>query len=330
MLYLIQYLFSSLSKLERIRKQKSRRYFVLTEKIKIEMVGICMDIREMEYFVAVCKYNSILKASKSLYITQQALSKSMKNLETTLGVQLFNRGSNSISLTEAGVYLYKKTSIQLERHYMFLDEVKEEFRTKEIVIRLGVVPGALRTLGADVLMDFFELNKGIKVEIIETYDKICEQMIREKQLDIAISTKPIYEDGLLYTPIKSEQLLVIAHKDFPLLNKRNLSFEDLRGIPVVLCDNNLNLHSNVVAEFQKYGLKPNIVFQANEIEIMIDVVAKGKAINICAEHVINGLDDKEIVGIPLCNTAIEWEIGTLIRDGEILSKEMEALLELIR
>ncbi len=283
----------------------------------------------MEYFVAVCKHNSILKAAKSLFITQQALSKSMKNLESTLEVQLFHRGANSISLTEEGLYLYEKTSAQLERHYTFLNEVKEKFRTKETIIRLGVVPGALRTLGADILMDFLELNKGVRVEIIESYDKICEQMIRGQQLDIAISTKPVQEEGVIYSPVKSEKLLVIAHKDFPLPNKTKLGFDELRGIPIVLCDNNLNLHSNVVAEFEKYDLKPNIVFQANEIEVMIDVVAKGKAINICAEHVSYGLEKKDIVGIPLCDTLLEWEIGTLINENIATSKEIEALLELI-
>lgn len=288
-----------------------------------------MDIREMEYFVAVCKYNSILKAAKSLFITQQALSKSMKNLESSLEVQLFHRSANSISLTEAGLYLYEKTSAQLERHYVFLNEVNEKFRTKETIIRLGVVPGALRALGADILLDFFELNKGVRVEIIESYDKICEQKIREQQLDIAISTKPFQKEGVIYTPVKSEKLLVIAHKDFPLPNKIKLSFDELRGIPIVLCDNNLNLHSNVVAEFQKYDLKPNIIFQANEIEVMIDVVSKGKAINICAEHVFIGLNKKEIRGIPLCNTSVEWEIGTLIKEDATISKQIEALFEVI-
>ncbi len=288
-----------------------------------------MDIKEMEYFVAVCKYNSILKAAKSLFITQQALSKSMKNLESMLGVQLFYRGANFITLTEEGLYLYKKATVELERHYTFMNEVKEKFRTKETTIRLGVVPGALRTLGADILMDFLELHKGVRVEIIESYDKICEQMIREKQLDIAISTRPIQMDGVIYSPVKSEKLLVIAHKEFPLPNKTRLSFEELKGIPIVLCDNNLNLHSNVVAEFQKYALQPNIVFQANEIEIMIDVVAKGKAINICAEHVSYGLEKKDIIGIPVGDTLLKWEIGTLINKEITISKELEALLALI-
>ncbi len=290
-----------------------------------------MDIKEMKYFVEVCRYNSILKASQKLYITQQALSKAMKKLEFSLGVELFTRSTNSISLTQEGEYLYEKVTTELERHRLFCQDLEKQFRTKTTVLRLGVVPGALRTLGADVLMGFFEKNKGVKLEITETYDKICEQMIRENKLDIAISTRPIDGIGLTFTKIKREKLFVIANKKYPIANRETLSFDELNGIPIVLCDDNLNLHTNVMLEFQRNKQKPNIVFEANEIEIMIDLVAKGRAINICAEHVCYDLERKGIVAIPIRDTLADWEIGTLVlaKEGKDKLKEKVSILELL-
>ncbi len=288
-----------------------------------------MDIKEMEYFVEVCRHNSILKASQKLYITQQALSKSMKKLEITLGVELFARSANSISLTQEGEYLYEKVLVELERHHFFCQDLEERFKIKETVLRLGLVPGALRALGAEILMGFFEKNKGVKLEITETYDKLCEQMIREHKLDIAISTKPIKESELKYTKIKREPLYVIANSEFPIANKTTVSFEELRDIPIVLCDDNLNLHTNVIQEFKRYGRTPNLIFEANEIEIMIDLVAKGKAINICAEHVCCDLEKKGIVAIPIRDTLANWEIGTLVLEGGHKLEEKSSLLELL-
>ncbi len=69
-----------------------------------------MNIRELKYFIEVCNQKSTLAASKTLFITQQALSKSIKKLEQELNVLLFNRIQNKLVLTKDGQYLYSYAS----------------------------------------------------------------------------------------------------------------------------------------------------------------------------------------------------------------------------
>ncbi len=290
-------------------------------------VGGEMDIREMEYFLEVCKHESILKASKTLHITQQALSKCIKKIEKILGVSLFIRGTNSIQLTEDGKFLYEKTLEQIKYHNIFLNELHEKFNKKEVILKLGLVPGSLRSLGADTLIRFAENNKGIKLEIVEEYDKVCEELIKNGELDIAISTKPTNYEGLNYTPLKKEKLFVISHKDLKVKNHKNLTISDLDGVPMALCDKNFNLYTNVHNEFKKLNLVPNLIFNANEIGIMIDLVSKGKAINICAEHVTYNLAHKNIIASELKNSDISWEIGIITKEDLTLNKDLCTLFE---
>ncbi len=288
-----------------------------------------MDIREMKYFFEVCKYESILKASKSLHISQQALSKCMKKIECELGISLFYRDTNSIQLTNNGKYLYKKVKIQLHHHQLFIKEINDKFNDNTI-IKLGIAPGVLRSLGSDILIKFKEINKNVQLEVIEKHDKVCEHMIRENQLDIAISTKPLACDDIDYYSIKSEELLVISHKNHKLDNCKNLQFKDLIHLPLVLCDNNFNLSSNIQNAFKQRYLIPNIVLVANEIEIAIDLVAKGKAINICAKHVVKSINNDNIVVSKLKNFNVNWEIGVIINKNTIKSKNIISLLETLK
>ena len=69
-----------------------------------------MDIKTLRYFLQICEDGSFSKASKSLYISQQGLSKSISNLEKEIGVPLFNRTSSGNQLTEYGEYLKNKAS----------------------------------------------------------------------------------------------------------------------------------------------------------------------------------------------------------------------------
>lgn len=59
-----------------------------------------MDIRQIEYFIEVCRCMSFTKAAENLYISQQGMSQSIKRLEGELGVKLFNRTSSSLELTQ--------------------------------------------------------------------------------------------------------------------------------------------------------------------------------------------------------------------------------------
>ena len=67
-----------------------------------------MDLKDLEYFKAVCEQKSITKAAHSLYMTPQGLSKLIKNMELELGAVLLNRSGLGITLTESGQYLYEQ------------------------------------------------------------------------------------------------------------------------------------------------------------------------------------------------------------------------------
>ncbi|MDE6001867.1 MAG: LysR family transcriptional regulator, partial [Clostridia bacterium] len=73
-----------------------------------------MELRELKYFLAVAREQSISKAAASLFVTQPNLSRQMQNLEKEIGQQLFIRGTRKITLTKAGKLLYKRAEELIE------------------------------------------------------------------------------------------------------------------------------------------------------------------------------------------------------------------------
>lgn len=73
-----------------------------------------MELRQLRYFLAVTREQSISKAAEALFITQPNLSRQMQNLEKEIGQQLFIRGTKKITLTEAGQLLYKRAEEIIE------------------------------------------------------------------------------------------------------------------------------------------------------------------------------------------------------------------------
>ena len=77
-----------------------------------------MDYKQLQFFLAVCEAQSFRNAAARCYVSQQAISKSLSNLEQELGVQLFVRNQNGVSLTEAGQQLEKLARPHLKSSYI--------------------------------------------------------------------------------------------------------------------------------------------------------------------------------------------------------------------
>lgn len=97
-----------------------------------------MDIRVLEYFLAVAREESITKAAKALSMTQPPLSRQLKELEDELGKQLFIRGNKKVTLTEEGILLRKRAEELIE----LMEKTKEEIRSSEERIHGTVLIGA--------------------------------------------------------------------------------------------------------------------------------------------------------------------------------------------
>ena len=286
-----------------------------------------MNIKDLEYFIAVCNHGSILAAAQSLSISQQALSKSIKKLEATLDTPLLSRSANGFALTAEGEYLYEKSSIQLAQFKIFQDDIKHRFSSREITLKVGISPGILRSLGSDFILDFLHQHPHVKLELMEHFDTICESLVTEENLDLALSVKPLELKNIEFIALKNEPLYVIFHKEFLLWDSSSISFSDLKDIPIVICSKQLTLNPFVIQECAKYNFTPNFTFEINEIEVVLNFVSNKKGINICAEHVAHNIHDPNIIALPLTEATALWEIGILTKRGKIHTPELHAFIE---
>ena len=103
-----------------------------------------MDYKQLQFFLAVCEAQSFRNAAARCYVSQQAISKSLSNLEQELGVQLFVRNQNGVSLTEAGQQLEKLARPHLNQRDEILRQMRS-FHSKQ-QLHIGYFMGFLQEL----------------------------------------------------------------------------------------------------------------------------------------------------------------------------------------
>lgn len=194
-----------------------------------------MELRVLQYFLAVAREQSISGAAEFLHLTQPTLSRQIKDLEEELGKQLFVRGNRRVTLTEEGMLLRKRAEEivdllnKTEREILHSDKTV----TGDIYIGAGetdsmrIVARAARKIQEDFPGVHFHISSGDACDILEKLDKGL--------LDFSVLLGDI--DKLKYDylefPMK-DTWGILMRRDSPLAAKESVTAEDLRDLPLII------------------------------------------------------------------------------------------------
>ena len=156
-------------------------------------------------FYIVAEYGNISKAAKKLFVSQPAVTKSIKNLEENLGIKLFNRNSKGVQLTEEGKVLYeyvKNAYIQIEKGEKIVKQLKNKSKG---VVRIGISNTLCKYYFMPFLKGFHEKYPDIKIEITNRVTLETLELLEKGSLDCAIVSKV---EGVS-SNLKFEELLKI-------------------------------------------------------------------------------------------------------------------------
>lgn len=166
-----------------------------------------MEIRQLEYFCAVVEAGTISSAARNLHMTQPPLSYQIKMLEEELQVQLFQRGTKRITLTEAGKALY----VRAESLLTMADITKREVRkvSKAATLHIGMTPSTVSMM-TEKLADFAASHPEIRFDIHEGSTFVLKNQLENGIVDITTLRTPIAIKGFEVKTLVREPLLAMS------------------------------------------------------------------------------------------------------------------------
>lgn len=191
-----------------------------------------MELRQLRYFLEVCKTKNMSSAASNVFISQQGMSKMMRCLEEELGVNLFLRNKTGVILTEEGSHLeaaVKKILGELDNTVWSLREGKQSFAAGPCKILLATTYGALESFLNRFLSEFENKYSGLKIEITEVPDHLCERLLQQEKVDIACLSEPFNERIYNSYLVWKEPNNIILNKSLALSKKELIFMEDLEN-----------------------------------------------------------------------------------------------------
>lgn len=288
-----------------------------------------MELRVLEYFLAVAREESISKAAEFLHLTQPTLSRQLKDLEEDLGKQLFLRGNRKITLTEDGMYLRKRAEEILDLVHRTQHDLmqSEELVAGEVTIGCGEtaamrhVVQAIRRLSREYPQIRYSFISGDSRNVLEELDRgLIDFGVVLGQLNLEK-----YE-ALPFPAVDTWGVLI--RKDEPLEKKGYVEAEDLWELPLLL---SRQIPANGrIADWLRHPLDTlHIVAYYNLIYNASILVEEGLGCALTLDKLINTGGDSPLAFLPL-RPSLDNELHLIWKKYQVFSRAAEKFLEAVR
>ena len=189
-----------------------------------------IEIYLLEQLAAVAEHGTLLKAAQALYLSQPALSRSMKKLETQLGVSLFDRDNSRIALNKTGLHAveYAKRILELDRE---MCEGVADFDRRQRTVSVGAcAPFPLGELTPVIQERYIQMAVTTKL----ADDERLLSGLRNRVYQLAILHEKPEDKDLFCQHYLEEKLFIVLPPDHQLAERQFVTFDDLRGNKVLL------------------------------------------------------------------------------------------------
>jgi DNA-binding transcriptional LysR family regulator len=188
-----------------------------------------MELRHLRYFVAVAEERSITRAAERLWIAQPGLSTQIRRLETELGVELLERHSRGITLTQAGELFLERARVALAATDVAAATGRDLEAGAIGSVRLGVASGPSWPLTSDVLARFSHARPGVELSVLQGYGGALWRELRDGHLDALLGPAGHGGPGLKTLALGSEPWVVLTGSEHRLAGSGALLATDLMG-----------------------------------------------------------------------------------------------------
>lgn len=281
-----------------------------------------MDLRQLEYFVAVAEARNFTRAAQRVHISQSGVSAQIRRLERELGAELFDRSARSAELTAAGKAALEHARNALAAAGAVGRAVGEITGLLRGNLNVGMVIGCTVTPLFDALAGFHRAHPGVELALREdSSDRLVDE-VRSGVLDLALIGAEAEPTGLDALTILSEPLVAAVPAGHELPGPE-VTLADLAAHPVICMPPGTGLRAVFDRACAARGVEPVIALQASAATAIADLAQRGLGVGVLSESMVAGFP--ELTALPITDAtdpallAITWRPEANVAAREMIS-----------
>ena len=262
-----------------------------------------MDLKQLEYFLAVSNNKSFTRAAEQLYVSQPSVTTAIKKLEDELGLLLFDRNKKQAILTSEGEIFYQHAGTVMKDISKAAQKAAELKNLSSGIIRIGISPLTSLAVSSFLLAKFHNMYPTLKFCFTEASSGELRLKLSKGQIDLAFL--PLLPDALdleqdlEFAPVSNERLAVYLPSFHLLAGRQQVTSKDLKQELFLLPREDCGYRPIIDQLFTKEQQTVHLVFETSYPAMLAHLIIAGSGIAILPTGAITS---PRIMEIPLANS----------------------------
>ncbi|KAB7704065.1 LysR family transcriptional regulator [Bacillus aerolatus] len=288
-----------------------------------------MELRDLKSFIKVADYQSFTKAAAHSYLSQPSLSKAVKKLEEELHVELFDRSTRHLHLTDAGKIVYQqgqKALASLSELNILLDELMNIAAGE---IKIGIPPLIGTLFFPDIARHFHNQYPNVSLELVELGAKLIGKLVENGQIDLGIVVLPASQVKFNIYPFIEDEFVLYVHEDHTLSKKKAVSLSELQDEKFILFSEDFTLHDYVIKACEEVGFHPIVSYQSSQWDLIIELVSSNLGVTLLPKSIYSKQTNSNVKIVPIKNSTLLWKLGIITKKDAYHSFALKELLNML-
>ncbi|WP_308036641.1 LysR family transcriptional regulator [Actinoplanes sp. DH11] len=288
-----------------------------------------MELRHLEYFVAVAEERHFTRAAQRMRVAQSGLSASIRSLERELDAELFVRHTRRVELTDAGQALLTEA----HRTLASAAAARNAVAAVRGLLRGSLSIGAEQCLGvidmAPLVASFRRAHPGVEIRLGYAGSGHLIDQVRLGRLDAGFVALPgSSPEGVRLLPLAAERMMLLCHPAHALADTESVSVDDLAGEEFVDFSGDWGARGVNDLAFARAGADRRVAVEVNDVHTLLDFVHQGLGVALVPAPVTRKPHAKGLHAAAVAGSVPEWRVAVALPEGRPPGPATEALLRL--
>lgn len=292
-----------------------------------------VEVRHLDYFVAVVEQGSLRAAAEKLGVTQPALTKAVRRLEDSFGVPLFDRQARGMTLTAYGTALLRHARDLQTSAQAAWDELAALRSGVAGLVKIGAGPSWQDSILAGAISELRALRSGVRVQVFGGSDDQLKAMLQHGAVDFilaAVPDTPRLRPDLVWRSLLADEYCIIADRGHPLRVRSDIKLEDLLAYPWILPSAKSNMVERLRIILRAQGLPPpEPAVETDVISLKFALMRDSDYLSINAAAHLNAINPGFLAPLDVPGTRSRRDAGIITRRSIMPSPATNALIKIL-
>ncbi|MFT5365148.1 MAG: DNA-binding transcriptional LysR family regulator [Candidatus Latescibacterota bacterium] len=289
-----------------------------------------MNLHHLRYFLSVAQTSSFSQAARNQHVTQPTISSGISELEKTLGVKLFNRGSRHVDLTLEGRTLVPY-AMQVQD---LVDEASDRLLRHDILpgegFQFGAIDAAVTYLLPDILKTYMHNHPQVALSIQVAPSRYLVEDLLMNRSEFAVISLPFDHPRIETISLYHDAMPLVVGANHPLATRKRITLQEVVQHPLILFHADSISRKIVDERFAEAGVSPGAIMEMRSPEAMRKLVEVGVGISFLPQLAVQeSLESNLLQTINVTGVSFNREIGLAWRRGRYFGPAIRYLLEAI-